>query len=345
MNKNINKKKRGLRTFDLILALIVTTFGALFFLCITRSIEGASLVNPWISAMICAVVFETVLILFATTVGTKKIIAPIVIIAFLPSIIFLPVVWHMVVVSVAVLIVIRGLYMMRHTLFNALKIDIGTIVRSGIAYISFALIIAITSQYYFFVKQNTEVLFDAGNYVKTSNLLIDYMLKSGNVENISINTMTVDDFLKFIVEKVYEQEQVQGPQISEENEGMVVRWASQAGVDIEKIEDTVENQASEQMLVNISEMTGRDIAGDELITDVFAEIISTQINNIIEKNEFLRKNKVNIFTFGFFLIIFSLASIVRIITGWCTRFVFMLLRESKIVRVEKTKRDAEVIAF
>ncbi len=336
-------KKNKIRSIDLMMILLVTTFGALFFLCITRSIEGIALFNPWISAMICAAIFETVLILFAITVSIKKVIVPIVIIAFLPSIIFVPVVWHIIVVVVAMLIAIKGLYIMRHTLFNSLKIDVGTIVKSGVAYVSFALIIAITSQYYFFVKQNTDIIFDASNYVKSSNLILDYILKSSNVGDVSINTMTVDDFVDFMIEQVYKQKEAQGPQFSTEDEGIVVRLANQSGVNIETIEQNVENQASEQLFNSISEIIGRDVTGKELATDVFSEIISIKIDDTMTKNEFLRKNKATIFTIVFFLIIFSLASIVKIITGLITKFTFLILRESKIIKVSNTKRDAEVI--
>ena len=346
--KNINnpqKTKHKVRTFDLIFALLVTAVGALFFLCITRSIEGISLFNPWISGMMCAMIFEMLLSLFAVTVGVKKLIVPIVIIAFLPSIIFTPVVWHMFIVVVAILMTIKGLYMMRQALFNMLKIDIVIIIRSGIAYVGFALVIVIISQYYFFIKNNTETIFDASNYVGASNMVIDHLLKKGNVENISINTMTVDEFLQFLIDNVYTQEEVQSPQFSDENEGMLLRWAGQAGITVDSIEKQVNNQALEQMRTNVSEMIGRDIGGGEMITDVFAEIISTQIDRAMMNNSFLRENKVIIFTVIFAIIVLSLMPIVRIFSGFCVRFVFMLLREFKIVRVTKTKRDAEVISF
>jgi len=338
-----DNKKYKVRPLDLVMALLVTTFGALFFLCVTRSIGGNSLINPWVSAMMCATVFEMFLILFAITVGAKKMIAPIAIIAFLPSIIFVPIVWHMLVVVIAIVLAVQGLYTMRQTLFNTLKIDIATIVRSGIVYVSFALVIVITSQYYFFIKNNTVVAFDVGNYVKASNFVVDYILKTSNVDNVSINVMTVDDFLHFMMERVYAQDQKQGPQISSEDEGLMVRFADQVGANVMELEQAAENQVLEQMRTNVSDMINRDVAGDELIADVFSEIISTQIDNAMTHNAFLRQNKAIIFAVMFFLIIFSLASIVRILVGLVTRFVFMLLREFKIVRVTKTKRDAEVI--
>ncbi|MEA3323190.1 MAG: hypothetical protein U9Q12_03115 [Patescibacteria group bacterium] len=348
-NQEENNKK--VRTLDLIMAFMVTLSGALFFLCITRSLNGDAIFNPWISAMICAMIFEMFLVLFSITVGVKKMIIPITIIAFLPSIIFLPVVWHMVVVALAIPVAMRGLYMMRRTLFNGLKIDVATIVRSGIAYVSFALVVVVTSQYYFFIKDNTEVMFDANSYVQISNVTFDYILKTSNIENVSINTMTVDDFLQFMMDKTYAQEEEQGPKISSDDEGLIVRWADKISVDvdnianIESIEEEAENVAFGQMRANISNMIGREVRGDELMSDVLSEIISVQVDNAMTQNVFLSKYKTMIFTALFFLIVFSLASIVRIMTGWSTRFVFMLLREFKIIHVEKIQRDAEVIVL
>lgn len=345
---NQEKETKKVRTLDLIMAFMVTLSGALFFLCITRSLSGDAIFNPWISAMICAMIFEMFLALFAITVGIKKMIIPITIIAFLPSIIFLPVIWHMIVVAVAIPIAIRGLYVMRRTLFNGLKIDVATIVRSGIAYVSFALVIVVTSQYYFFIKNNTEVMFDANSYVKISNIAFDYILKTSNIDNVSMNTMTVDDFLQFMIDKAYAQEEEQSSKISSEDDGLIVRWASKISADIdniESIEEIAENVALGQMRANVSNMIGHEVHGDELMSDVLSEIISVQIDNAMTQNVFLNKYKTMIFTALFFLIVFSLASIVRIMTGWSTRFVFMLLREFKVVRVEKIQRDAEVIVL
>jgi hypothetical protein len=339
-----NIKKRKVRIIDLVMILLVTTFGALFFLCITRSIDGISLMNPWVSSMVCAVIFEMLLIIFAITVGVKRMIAPIVMIAFLPSIIFTPIIWHMLIVVLAAVIAMQGLYVMRHTLFNSLKIDVSTIVKSGIAHLSFALVIVITSQYYFFIEQNANIVFDAGNYIKTSNVIFDYILKTGNVEGVSINTMTVDDFIAMVIEKTYEQKQSLGPQIDPADKDIMVRLADQVGVmGANTVVQDVKKQAAQQMLTSISELIGREVAGQEIASDVASEIVSVKIDELMTKNEFLRKNRATIFTVFFFLIIFSLASIVKIGTGLTTRFIFMILREFNVIKVTKTKRDAEVI--
>ncbi len=349
MDEQISNKKRKIRGLDLIMVFLVTFFGVLFFLCIVRSIRGVAIMNPWISAMICAIVFETFLSLFAVIVGRKKLIVPVVIIAFLPSIIFTPIVWHIIIVVIATLVVIKGLYTMRATLFNTLKIDMSVIVRSGIAYISLALVIVVTSQYYFFIKNNAEIIFDAGRYVSASNMIVDYIIKKSNAENISINTMTVDEFLNFMIERVYKQNQIQDNiQYTHTNnyeKNMLVRWVGQTGLNVEKIKNNTNDQILKQMRTNMSGMVGYNLNGDEKVVNIFAEIISVQANRIMMQNVFLRENRIAIFTVVFFLVVFSLASVIRIISGFCTRFIFMLLREFKIIHVTKIKRDAEVIVF
>ena len=350
MNEKIEKKRYDIRRFDLVMVFFVAFLGALFFLCIARSINGDTLLNPWISAMICAIIFETFLSLFAVTVGKKKLITPIIIIAFLPSIIFMPVIGHIIVVVIAVLIVKKGLYMMRSSLFNMLKINISTVVRSGIVYVSLALVIVVTSQYYFFIKNNTEVIFDAKYYINASNRIIDYVAKKSGIKNVAISEMTVDEFLEFMLKNVYKPAQIQEDAESSRSNiqetGMLVRWVGQAsGINIKKIKAKANNLIIGQMRISMSEISNHNLDGSEMIVDIFSEILSTQINNIMTQNTFLRENKAKVFTIVFFLIIFSLAWIVRIVSIFFTRFIFMLFREFKIVHIAKTKRDAEVIVL
>ncbi|XLQ20274.1 MAG: hypothetical protein ACKUBY_00650 [Candidatus Moraniibacteriota bacterium] len=337
-------KKHKIRTFDLIMAFIVTTLGALFFLCITRSLAGESILNPWFSAMMCAVAFLTFLSVFAVTVAKKKMIIPIVIIAFLPSVIFMPVIIHMVVVVLAILVALKGMWIMRETLFNGLKINMGTIVKSGIAYLTFSLILVISSQYYFFIKDNAELAFDASKNVELSNMVVDYILQKSGVEAVSINTMSVDDFLNFMIENMSE-EVAQGPRVKDEDREMLVRLAGSTGIEIETLQVDAQETTLNAMRENISEIVGREINGSEMVSDVMGEIISAQIESVVNENVFLKEYKSEIFAVVFFIIIFSLAAIIRFITVLTTRFIFMLFREFKIVKVIKTQRDAEVIVL
>lgn len=338
----INAKK--VRMLDLILAVMTTASGALFFLFVMRAITGVAY-STWIVPMGMAVIFVASLSLFAVTVGVKRMTVPIVIAAFLPSAIFTPIIIHISITAIAMLVAIHGLSVMRRSLFNTLKINMTTIVRSGVSYVIIAVVVAITSQYYFSVKEGVaDTVFDASDYVGVTNMATDFMLSQFNIENVSVNTMTVNDFLYFLMQNAYAQE-VEGPQIPVEDEGMIVRWASSMGIDLEQVEEDAEEQVVAQMRNNIASMLGREIRSDELVTDIFSEIIELQVNNAMEQNQILQDNRAGIFTSVFFVVVFSLASIVRILSNWLARFLFMLLREFKVIRIEKIQREAEVVGM
>jgi hypothetical protein len=335
-----NVKK--IRTIDLVLALLVTASGAFFFLFVSRSISGVAY-STWLIPIVMATVFSTLLSVFGVVSSVKKMAMPITIIAFLPSVIFMPVLTHISVTTIMMAITIHGLYVMRRTLFNTLKIDMGTIVRSGAAYVSIALVIVVSSQYYFSLKDGSaRVALDASEHVRMSNMVADFLLSQSNIENVSIDAMTVDEFLHFLAKNAYTQETA-GPRIPVEDEGLIIRWADEMGVDLEKVEEDTEDMVVEQMRINLASILERDLTGGEQMADVFSEIISAQINKIMAQNEVLRNNQAEIFGIIFFLVIFSLASVIRIMSNLLARFIFMTLRESKIVRVSRIQRDAEVI--
>jgi len=343
MNDIEQKKAHKFRGLDGVIIFLVTLTGTMFFFCVWRALNGESFFNPWISTAIYAIFFETMLILFAVTAGIKKLFLPVVSIAFLPSIIFTPILWHIFIVIVACLITFAGLRAMRKTLFNMLKINMSTIIHSGMVYVNLAIVLVVTSQYYFFIKQDNKMIFDADNYVSVTNVAVDRLLKIGNNDNTDVNTMTVDDFLNFMINNVYSETNDDENVVSD---NMLVRWMDKTKVGaLQKAKDLAQEGIKEQMRANLSKTLGREVTDSELISRVFAEIISTRVNYTMENNAFLRKNKEIIFTFVFFTIAYSLASLVRICTTAMSRFVFMLMREFKIVRVAKTKRDAEVIVL
>jgi hypothetical protein len=329
-------------TRDLVLAFLVTASGALFFLSVSRVISGVAL-STWIIPSVLAIIFCAFLFVFAVTSSVKRLSMPITIIAFLPSIIFIPVITHISVTVIAMIITIYGLYEMRHALFNMLRIDMSAVIRSGISYVSIALIIVVTSQYYFSIRDNsTNVIFDATEHVQASNMIADLLLSQSGIENVSIETMTVNDFLGFLADNAYEKK-TQGPIVAQEDTGLIIRWANNAGIDLEKIEDDAQGVAIAQMRDNLGSILDRDLTGEEQMVDIFAAIIERQINTIMEQNELLRNYNAEIFSVMLFLILFSLASILRILASWLARFMFFLLRELKIVHVVRIQRDAEVI--
>ncbi|MFA5986182.1 MAG: hypothetical protein WC819_02435 [Parcubacteria group bacterium] len=339
--EGMNPKK--IRTIDMVFAVLITACGAIFFLIVTRAMNGESQ-SAWLVPFFSATIFAALLSIFAVTVGVKKLISPIVFIAFLPSIIFTPTLGHIVVVIVMVFVAMYGLLTMRYTLFNLLMIDMKTIVRSGIFYVGFAMVCVVTSQYYFLLKGNENYVFDANEHIKIINVLTDMVIKKSNVENITLDTMTVDNFLLLIIRDVYTKEN-KNAGVSVEDQGMIVRWAGSMGIAIEKVQNNIEAQAIEDIKSGISEKIGREVRGDELASCVISELISMQLQHLIMSNDFLFDHRAEFFTAIFFLIVLSLATIGKFFAVIFSRFGFMLLREFKFINIVKSQRDAEMIAL
>ncbi len=341
MGEKNNHKK--IRTFDMIMSVIVTGCGAVFFLLVMRSITGIAH-STWIAPMIAASVFIAFFIVFSVTVGIKKLIAPIVLISFLPSIIFMPVLQHIIVVVIMMGIALYGFHMMRHTLFNLIKIDMPTIIRSGIIPVSLSLVIVISSQYYFYIKNNENFIFDISNQVNISNKAAEYLLQKSMVGDMSVRTMTVDEFLHFVINTSQNNSSADSQRV-EGDDGMLVRWAGQiTGATLEQIKKSAEDQAIIQMRSNMSEILGSTLQGNELISQVVSDLIDIQVNRIITGNTMLRDYQIEIFGSTFFIVLLSIAPIVRISSGFFARILFMFLREFKIIRITKMQSESEVIS-
>lgn len=339
----------SLRPYDLIMSVVVTAFGAIFFLFVSRAIGGYG-GSAWIVPIIIGMLYIASLALFAITVGVKRLISPIIFISFLPSIIFMPTIGHIVVVCAMFFLAMRGLLVMRNTLFNLLQIKISVIMRSGISPVVFAIIIIVTSQYYLTLRETSQFVFDAQEYVAVSHMITDALLRSNGNDDISDEekkTMTVDEMLYFIVQNVFtaEVDENSAQNIPTEADGMILRWAGNAGIQVESVRRQAETEAVTQIRSDLSELIGREIRGDELAATVMSEIISLQLNNIIAQNRLLQQYQAEIFAGVVFLILLSLGSVARVAITWIVQFLFMLLREYKVIRVTRSQREAEVIAL
>ncbi len=337
-----NPKK--IRTIDLIFAVTITACGALFFLIVMRAMNGTA-ESVWLVPLLCAIIYVAFLSIFAVSVGIKKLLSPVIFISLLPSVILMPVISHIVVVTSMYFIIMYGLLTMRHTLFNLLTINMRTIVRSGIFYVSFGLIVILTSQYYFLLRENVDRVFDASEYVNMVSVVTDMALKKSNIESVSIDKMTIDDFLHFVIQDVYKDNSQENVIAPKQENNMVVRWAGSMGIAIEKIQSDIEMQAVESMRKNIATKIGRDVRGDELASHVLSELVTMQVHDMIRANPTLYEHRAGIFATIFFVILMSIAAIGKVIAVILAQFGFMLLRELKFIHITKTQRDAEVIAL
>ena len=342
--EGINPK--NIRTIDLVFVMTVTACGALFFLISSRAMSGAAQ-SAWFLPFTFATIYGALLSVFAVTVGIKKLLSPVIFISILPSVILMPVVSHIITVFSMYFVIMYGLLTMRHTLFNVLTINMRMIVRSGIFYVSFGIIVILTSQYYFVLQEDVNRIFDSEKYVGVVNVIADTVLERSSSKSVTVDKMTIDDFLQLLIQDVYMQKTVQEQDevAQREGEGMIVRWAGSMGVVIEDVQNNIEMQAVESMKDGIAEKIGHDVHGSEPAAKILSEVIAVHIQNMVVKNSFLHEHQALFFAGLFFVMLLSLASIGKFIAVLLARIGFSVLKEMKLIRITTSQRDAEVIAL
>ncbi len=338
-SEGTSKQKAQLR--DFVLAFFVIGTGMLFFFFVARAISDV-MQSTWILSSVLAVIFTAFLSIFAVTSCVKKYIIPVTMIAFIPSIIFMLDIIHVCIVFVMAALALRGLYMMRKTVCNMVHINIYAVVRSGVTYISIALVVIVSSQYYCFLRENETEVFFGAQHTAVSRIIAHTIVAQNNTQTISLDTMTVDDFLLFVVQNIYTQKQQETATASEDAR-VITRLVSKVGVNIEKMQEDAQQIAVKEMRSRLALFANRELTGEEHIIDVFSSVVDVQIRTLMKSNAFIREYKAEIFSLVLFVVLISLMSVIRIISNVLACFIFFILRQTHIIKITYVQRDVEII--
>ncbi len=294
--------------------------------------EASSWLVPtaWFSLLFILLVLDALLIKKSSVLYTLAFAALAV------NVVFTPVLWHIVVVIFSALLISAGILRMRKELALSIEIRIGRIIKSGKSLVVFGLSLAIASQYFWAVHNlKAQALVPQ---VKIPSSLSSKILSmmSPSFVNQDVNGLDVDGFTRALSARQLEQQSgliaTPGAMISKE-------MLSSAA---EQNEEMVLAQGRKQF----SDLTGRDVRGDEQVSDIFSEIVNKKIQSYITPS-LAQNDSVAIIPIIFALIIFltavSLGSMLGPIWALFTKLAFMFLLGLKVVTIAKVPGEIEVI--
>ena len=263
----------------------------------------------------------------------------------------------------SVLLFSLGMLRIKKDLDLNIKIDIGKSVYAGKAFIVTSMAILIASQYYSEVKDmNSEALIPKFNLGEGSGAITSSILSSidPNFRSIQNDDLTVDEFLKMQSEQAMlesmDDTDSQIDMIIDEQGGKDLTPAQKAAIKVDALskingsKETVSKASQELALEEgrnrLSKMMGKNITGDEKISDVFSEIVNNKIAGYFQPaggdgttSAFLPL----IFTLILFLTIIPIANFLWFFFPPLIGGIFRLLVKFEAVSINRVMEEVEKI--
>jgi hypothetical protein len=331
----------------LLCALIFLTLASSVF--VWASVSGAAELVDVKNWVILAVSFSVLFILLVLDIIVARNKLWLILFLLLPvlSNFFFAFTLHYALLSLlAFLFLLGGAVKIRWDLKLSRKIMPAKSARMGKSFIVLALSLLISGQYFFTIeKNNFQQAIPYLNIQEAAKKFAPKILSVFNprFKNAELEEMTIDDF---IIKTQEDQMRRLNPQYGED---MTLE---------EMLDDQVgtpltlsQKQEYREMILRegrqqISEVTGYEVKGDGLVTDVFSKIIDEQIGGIAsadpEKSEAFLLIHI-IFTFLFFLTLVSAGSVLAVVLVPLAHLVFVLLVKIRAVKIQKVPSEIEVL--
>ena len=313
--------------------------------------------NPGSSDWLVPLVwFSLVFVAFSLSIILIKeiyISAGLLAVSFLASFIFVQNSWHFLPVVFSLLLVFLAVIRIRGDLKLNVKIDLWKTARRGKLLLIIALSIVITSQYYFSVKNfGASALIpqlkpgDITNDL-TSKIIstINPGIKIGEDEN-----MTVDQFILQSQKKSIEGQNANIDEVIESQLGENNSPTQRDEIKEEALKNinSTENESKilEESRKQLSEIVGKELAGQEKISEVISEMINNKITDFLGVSMDSPK-KAPLIPIALAIIIFltvvSLGSFLSPLWILLAIIIFTILIKTKIVQIKKIPVEMEII--
>ncbi|HBO17074.1 MAG: hypothetical protein UR69_C0002G0273 [Candidatus Moranbacteria bacterium GW2011_GWE2_35_2-] len=349
--------KNKLREIGLALVIIALSGGAWFLL--HQSVINSS-INDWI---VPGIFFSAVFVFWIVAVILIKKtshIATVFFLSLIPSLFFVFDIGHFLVLSIAFLFLLMAATRIERELTTSVKINLWRTVRLGRIMMVFALSLAISSHYYFEIKNNNAHHnipdFNLGNAnEKIITKVVSFIYPE--IDFSEENKLTVDEFILQAQQKKMNTDSDDKKEI----EGII---AEQFGENIteqqkKEIIENYQNQSEEFAEKNnelilrkgrkqISDLIKRPVRGDEEVASVFSQMISTKIEDFINfdagKSSYGSASYLPvILTFLLFLSILSFGSFFGPLWVMLAQVIFWLMVKLRWVKINKIMVEQEVI--
>ena len=253
------------------------------------------------------------------------------------SIFFTPVLWHIFAVLFSALVLSAGILRMKQELTLSIKIRIGKIIKYGKALVVIALALVISSQYFWAVHNLKAQALIPQIKIPPSLSSKIFSAVSPTFAGTNANGLSVDEFSRALSAQ---QMKEQGGIISLPNGAVVSKDLMQAAV--QQNEEMILSQGRKQL----SDLVGREVRGDEQVSDIFSEIVNSKVQSYITPS-IANNGNLSVVPIIFALIILftvvSLGSLLGPVWALVAKLAFMLLLSLKVVTVTKVPGEIEVI--
>lgn len=210
------------------------------------------------------------------------------------------------------------------------KIDVIKSARTGKSILILALALAISTQYYFSVR-NTDKAMIIPKF--KSGFIAEKILPElyPNLKNTE-GDLTVDEF-------ILEMSKKNSKEITSEKDlGMYEKEA-------EKILQNNEKMILQEGRLNLSKMAGKEITGQEKMADVFSDMINNRISEYLSKgmdqgNALLVSR---IAALVLFLTIWSLSAFLSPVVSVFVFVIFFILKKSGLIKISTVMAEVEVL--
>lgn len=273
--------------------------------------------------------------------------------------------WHLVAIFLGIVFVYAGVYKIRRDMKQNIKISLGKAIATGRQYIIIGIAVIVSCQYFLTIKdKDLQYVIPKIQSSKTLDMLTARVLKAINPDfkNISNEDITVDDFIIETQKKQMGDENI--PVIPEDQIGETIN--NQLGDSLpqdqkdnlkkdaqDKLKDIssqlLENNQKiilEESRKNLSLMVGKELSGQEKISEIFPQMINKKITDHF-RPELSKKNNLPflplVMAIILFLTIVPLGSILNIFWVLISKLIFWILVKTNSVSIKKIPELVEII--
>ncbi|HDZ85671.1 MAG TPA: hypothetical protein ENH35_03945 [Candidatus Moranbacteria bacterium] len=348
-------------------SLIVFTIalGFLSWLSIGRAVNNPSS-SDWIIPIIWFSLFFVFICLDAVIIKETYIEKLVLAVSFLLSFIFVHSGWHLLAVLLGLLFIFLAFEKINKDLELNIKISLWKTLRTGRAMIVLGLALMISSQYYLEVRNtNVEEMipqFEIGSFTGklTTSFLskINPQFKSLDDEGMTVDEMIIEmqknqlgdnslDSDKKVGESFKEQF---SDDVTEEEKNRLMKefFNGSSGEGGEMSEAVTESR--EAMLGEVreqfSEIAGRELKGDEKVSEVLSEIINKKIDNYISPTLADEKQSAiipMIIAIIIFITVVSLGSVLSLMGVAIAMLIFQIFVWFKLISIVNVPAEKEII--
>lgn len=280
---------------------------------------------------------------------------------------------HFVAVAVAWALIFVAQKNIRTDIEMSIKIHLMKSLHRGMFLIVVALVLMISSQYYFSIKTLDEnLIIPKINKSEMTDVVVNFILSyiDPQFKQVKNEDLTVDEFFDQLYETVIKKEtdglknkteteagdlqisqtekileEELGRKLTEDEKKQLSAFKSATSATVPVISPQIKQNVIDEWKKEFSKVAGFNMKGDEYIADIFVVIVNSKINEIATPQPGAVKSSILpiVLTILLFLTLVPTGSFVSRLWIGVSAGIFWLLRKAELIIVETEIKEAEVI--